>query len=112
MRNVSYKAQGDDQRIINDNFNFFNPKAGLTYKIDQSSQAYFSYARANREPNRVDYESGNPKPEQLDDFELGWRYGSEKLSLNINGYYMLYKDQLVLTGALDRKSTRLNSSHV
>jgi len=101
LRNVSYKANGDDTGIVDDTFNFFNPKAGLTYKIDQSSQAYFSYARANREPNRVDYESGNPKPEQLDDFELGWRYGSEKLSLNINGYYMLYKDQLVLTGALN-----------
>src|SRR5690606_37203654 len=81
--------------------NFFNPKAGLTYKINNQSQAYFSYARANREPNRTDYENGNPKPEKLNDFEMGWRFASQKLSLNVNGYYMRYKDQLVLTGALN-----------
>ena len=101
LRNVSYKANGDDTGLVDDKFNFFNPKAGLTYKINPNSQAYFSYARVHREPNRTDYESGNPKPEQLNDFELGYRFGSEKLALNINGYYMLYKDQLVLTGALN-----------
>ncbi len=101
LRNVSYKANGNDTGLVDDKFNFFNPKAGLTYKINPNSQAYFSYARAHREPNRTDYESGNPKPEQLNDFELGYRFGSEKLALNINGYYMLYKDQLVLTGALN-----------
>lgn len=101
LRNVSYKANGDDTGLVDDKFNFFNPKAGLTYKINPNSQAYFSYARAHREPNRTDYESGNPKPEQLNDFELGYRFDSEKLALNINGYYMLYKDQLVLTGALN-----------
>lgn len=101
LRNVSYKANGDDTGLVDDKFNFFNPKVGLTYKINPNSQAYFSYARAHREPNRTDYESGNPKPEQLNDFELGYRFGSEKLALNINGYYMLYKDQLVLTGALN-----------
>lgn len=100
LRNVWYKANGDDTGIVDDTFNFFNPKAGLTYKIDRNNQAYFSFARAHREPNRTDYENGSPKPEQLNDFELGYRFGSEKLSVNINGYYMLYKDQLVLTGAL------------
>jgi iron complex outermembrane receptor protein len=49
-------------------FNFFNPK-GLTYDIDTNS-LYFSYARANREPNRTDYEGGNVKPEKLNDFGL------------------------------------------
>lgn len=101
LRNVSYKANGDDTGLVDDTFNFLNPKAGLTYKINNNSQTYFSYARANREPNRTDYENGNPKPEKLNDFELGWRYATEKLSVNINGYYMLYKDQLVLTGAID-----------
>lgn len=101
LRNVSYKANGNDTGLVNDTFNFFNPKAGLTYKINPNNQTYFSYARAHREPNRTDYENGNPKPEKLNDFEIGWRYASEKLSLNVNGYYMLYKDQLVLTGALN-----------
>ena len=101
LRHVTYKANGDDTGLVDDQFNFFNPKAGLTYKINNQSQAYFSYARANREPNRTDYENGSPKPEKLNDFEMGWRFASPKLSLNVNGYYMRYKDQLVLTGALN-----------
>ena len=100
-RDVSYKANGDDTGNVNDAFCFFNPKAGLTFTVNDDSNLYFSYARANREPNRSDYEAGNPKPEKLNDFELGWRYNSAKAKLNINGYYMRYKDQLVLTGALD-----------
>jgi iron complex outermembrane receptor protein len=86
---------------VNDNFNFFNPKAGLNFEINDKNKLYFSYARANREPNRTDYEGGNVKPEKLNDFELGWRYSSDKSRLNINGYYMRYQDQLVLTGALN-----------
>ena len=40
-------------------------------------------------------------PEQLNDFELGWRYRKNGIRLNLNSYYMLYNEQLVLTGALD-----------
>lgn len=100
-RNVGYKANGADTGLVDDNFNFFNPKAGITYLVNDENNIYFSYARANREPNRSDYESGNPKPEKLNDFELGWRYSSPKTKINVNGYYMRYKDQLVLTGALN-----------
>jgi iron complex outermembrane receptor protein len=49
---------------------------------------YFSYARANREPNRTDYEGGT-KPEKLNDFELGWRYVAEKVQFNTNVLYGL-----------------------
>ncbi|WP_433765286.1 TonB-dependent receptor [Flavobacterium ginsenosidimutans] len=100
-RNVKYKANSAETGLVDDNFNFFNPKAGLNYEISQKSTLYFSYARANREPNRTDYEGGNVKPEKLNDFELGWRFNSEKFQLNSNVYYMAYKDQLILTGRLD-----------
>lgn len=100
-RNVGYKANSFETGDVNDNFNFFNPKAGITYQITKLSDMYFSYARANREPNRGDYEAGSPKPEQLDDFELGWRYSGKIAKINLNGYYMKYRDQLVLTGSLD-----------
>ncbi|MTH14878.1 TonB-dependent receptor [Flavobacterium sp. LC2016-01] len=100
-RNVKYKANSYETGIVDDNFNFFNPKAGLNYQINQKNTLYFSYARANREPNRTDYEGGNVKPEKLNDFELGWRFNSEKFQLNSNFYYMAYKDQLILTGTLD-----------
>ncbi|RVT78448.1 TonB-dependent receptor [Flavobacterium sufflavum] len=101
LRNVHYKANSVDTGVVNDNFNFFNPKAGLTYTINNSNAIYFSYARANREPNRTDYEGGSVKPERLNDFELGWRYVAPKTQINLNGFYMKYKDQLVLTGELD-----------
>ena len=100
-RNVTYKANGVEADLVDDSFDFFNPKAGLNYTINDKNNLYFSYARANREPNRSDYEGGNVSPEKLNDFELGWRFASAKTRLNINGYYMLYQDQLVLTGALD-----------
>ncbi|MFC4816566.1 TonB-dependent receptor [Flavobacterium sp. GCM10023249] len=101
VRNVNYEATGVQASKVTDNFNFFNPKAGLTYEFNANNNLYFSYAKAHREPNRTDYENGTPKPEKLDDFELGWRYQNEKVKLNLNGYYMAYKDQLVLTGKLD-----------
>ncbi len=101
LRNVHYKADSAETGKVNDNFNFFNPKAGLTYTVDNENSLYFSYARANREPNRTDYEGGSVKPEKLNDFELGWRYAAAKTQINLNGFYMRYKDQLVLTGELD-----------
>lgn len=101
LRNVHYKTDSDQTGLINDNFNFFNPKAGITFDITKQNALYFSYARANREPNRGDYKNGSPKPERLNDFEIGWRHGSEKVKFNANAYYMGYKDQLVLTGKLD-----------
>lgn len=100
-RRVGYTANGEDTGIVDDNFNFFNPKAGITYDLNQNNNFYFSYAVANREPNRNDYESGNPRPEKLNDFELGWRYVSPDVQVNTNVYYMSYKDQLVLTGELN-----------
>ncbi|QBN18961.1 TonB-dependent receptor [Flavobacterium nackdongense] len=101
VRNVHYKTASIETGVVNDNFNFFNPKAGLNYDINTKNKLYLSYARANREPNRSDYQNGNPKPEKLNDYELGWRFKSEKIQLNSNVYYMGYKDQLVLTGELD-----------
>jgi iron complex outermembrane receptor protein len=100
-RTVNYKANGQETGLVDDNFGFFNPKAGITYYANDVSSLYFSYARANREPNRDDYENGNPKPETLNDFELGWRLNKERFKLNLNGYYMRYQNQLVLTGALN-----------
>jgi iron complex outermembrane recepter protein len=100
-RNVTYKANSKETGLVDDNFNFFNPKAGLNYEFNDKNTLYFSYARANREPNRTDYEGGNVKPEKLNDFELGWRFNSEKFQLTSNIYYMAYKDQLILTGRLD-----------
>ncbi len=100
-RGVRYEANAAETGIVDDPFDFFNPKLGITYSIRDSQDLYASFAVANREPNRNDYENGNPRPERLHDLELGWRYREQGLSLNTNVYYMRYKDQLVLTGELN-----------
>ncbi len=94
-----YVEQGYDK--IDKKFNFFNPKIGLNYNHNENNQFYISYARAQREPTRADYASGSPNPEILDDFELGWRRNFNSFSINLNAFYMLYDDQLVLTGERD-----------
>jgi len=106
VRLVDYRTSGlTSDRInllVNESYSFFNPKAGITYNLNEENNLYFSYARANREPNRNDFESNvNIKPEQLNDFELGWRHTTNKFRVNANVYYMLYNEQLVLTGAID-----------
>jgi iron complex outermembrane receptor protein len=109
-RGVRYQANGEQTGLVDDRFRFFNPKSGITYRINPSQNLYLSYAVANREPNRNDYENGNPKPERLQDFELGWRYLKERTSINANLYYMRYKDQLVLTGDLNDVGAPIRSN--
>jgi len=106
VRFVGYKTTGlSSDRIpfnVDENYTFFNPKAGVSYNLNSNNNFYFSYARANREPNRDDFENNQTvKPEQLNDFELGWRHLQETFRFNVNAYYMLYNEQLVLTGNID-----------
>ena len=104
-RFVNYKTNGLSSKgvsfVTDTDFSFFNPKFGLTYKTNQNNSFYMSYARANREPNRDDFENGVTENETLNDIELGWRYNTEKVALSSNLYYMFYQNQLVLTGQLD-----------
>ena len=105
LRGINYEVSGEiagpSNFTVSDQFLFFNPKAGLTYRFSEGQKFYLSYAKAQREPNRTDYENGTPKPEKLNDFELGWRIQKEGIKAQANVYWMEYKDQLVLTGALD-----------
>ena len=104
-RFISYKTSGvTSDKVpleVDEDYNFFNPKAGLTFELSQKNQLYASYGRAQREPNRNDFENGITKPEKLDDYELGWRFAAKKTKVSTNLYFMDYKDQLVLTGAID-----------
>ena len=106
LRNIDYQTSGStsniDQLVVDKKYSFFNPKAGLNYDINQKNKIYFSLSKAHREPTRSDFENNiNIQPEELIDYELGWKYNSEKFFFNSNLYYMGYKNQLVLTGALD-----------
>ena len=115
LRNIKYKTSGLTSDLVNmildESFSFFNPKFGFSYTFNPNEMFYFSYSRANREPSRSDYESNpNIKAEQLNDFELGWRYRKDGIKLNLNSYYMLYNEQLVLTGALDDVGTPIRAN--
>jgi iron complex outermembrane receptor protein len=104
-RFVSYQTQGITNDLVaidvDKTFNFFNPKFGFTYKMNAATNLYTSFSVANREPNRNDFENGINTHETLFDYELGWRLNKEDVKINTNIYYMDYKNQLVLTGAID-----------
>ena len=87
-----------------DDFDFFNPKFGLNYQIDDNNRAYASYSLSHKEPTRNDYQDNyvsNLKAEKLQDFELGYKYESSKFAAGVNFYYMFYNNQYVLTGELN-----------
>ena len=113
-RHIRYRMQdpGDDgighnitgEYIIDDNFDFFNPKFGLNYDINDQHKVYASYAIAHKEPVRNNYEDNQGLPlraERLNDLEVGYKFLSPRFSAGINAYWMDYKDQFVLTGALN-----------
>lgn len=108
-RNIAYTFTGYDRNLNNVeqavNLNFINPKAGLTYFINDNQQAYASFAVANKEPNRDDYTNSSPtsrpKPENMQDIEAGYKFNSNKFAFGLNAYYMNYKNQLVLTGQIN-----------
>jgi iron complex outermembrane receptor protein len=118
VRKVDYTINGfADNPMLQQqaNYFFFNPKAGITYTKNKT-QAYFSFARANKEPNRDDFEAGKnilPRAETLNDFEAGIEKKNARNKWGINLYYMLYKDQLVLTGKINDVGayTRTNVSN-
>ncbi len=86
-------------------YNFFNPKAGLTYSLNNENTIYGSYGMVNREPNRSDITDNTQQTilqsEQLHDFEWGWRSKTATVQTTVNGFFMYYKNQLVLTGKLN-----------
>jgi iron complex outermembrane recepter protein len=111
-RVISYQGKGEDLNYttylpydFNLQYNFFNPKAGLTYQVEDNSNIYAYVGVAHREPVRSDIIQASttsiPKPEQLINYELGYRKSWKKSALTINGYLMDYKNQLVTTGEIN-----------
>ena len=113
-RYVKYKTDGLNDRFvkkdgkyvnqelnINDDFNFFNPKAGVSY-TNGGHKAYASVAMANREPERNNYTDNYnypyPKNEKVIDVEAGYQYAGNNWNVGANFYYMDYDNQLVQTG--------------
>ena len=106
-RNIMYNMDGFEAApayIAHVNYNFFNPKAGVSYNINTTNRVFASIAIANKEPNRGDFENNygvaTPKPEVLRDVEAGYSWNNNIAAIQANVYYMSYKNQLVQTGML------------
>lgn len=90
-----------DQKV---NYNFFNPKAGILFSMNDRNNFYLSFGIANREPNREDFvnrtNATRPSHETLQNLEAGYNLKGSKFMLNTNLFLMNYQNQLILTGAL------------
>lgn len=119
-----------NERYVGNDFSlsdlFFNPRFGMNYKFTDQLSSFISFARVTREPRLNNYydaaESSagevpqfelNPdgsynfskplvKPETMNDFEIGLSFNNELLSASSNFYYMIFDDEIVKKGQVDR----------
>jgi len=108
-RHIGYDMTGTDDDIVDlaqeHQYDFFNPKAGITFAISPQQRAYASFAVGHREPTRADikdaFKNGGtamPRPETLYDAEAGYEQNNDVWTIGVNLFYMYYIDQLVNTG--------------
>lgn len=108
-RKIDYTSKGVENELntyrVDANFQFFNPKIGITYTLSDEQNVYASFSVANREPIRSDFINNigttAPKPETLRNLEAGWRLRKNTWNLTVNYFLMDYTDQLVNTGKLN-----------
>ncbi|SMO58349.1 TonB-dependent receptor [Fodinibius sediminis] len=117
IRQITYEFLGKDrlrqpgggEEVVDveqrDELAFFNPKAGLTYRLRNNHRAYLSFSVGNKEPTRDEYVNSTPenrpRHETLYDWEAGYSGTFESFQVSANFYYMDYKDQLILTGEIN-----------
>jgi len=117
-RRVDYTIEGfpfNPGIQVDETFHFLNPKAGVSYRLGNAHRWYAYYGIANREPNRVDFETPDaqrPTHETLRDLEVGYAYTRPRVRFSANGYWMDYVNQLVLTGQINEVGayTRTNAA--
>jgi iron complex outermembrane receptor protein len=110
-RYVDYSINGIHENLKDitqsHTFNFFNPKAGFFLRLNENQDLYFLWAVSNREPTRNDYRDADagkePKSESLLDYEFGYTLKKTDFSINVNLFYMKYRDQLALTGKINNE---------
>lgn len=117
------KYLGNDFKISN---LFVNPRFGLNYKFNDNQSIFISLARVSREPrlknyydaaessagelpnfemiNDTTFNFNSPlvKPETMNDFEIGISHRDDIFTLNLNIYYMLFQNEIVKNGKVDR----------
>jgi len=106
------------------NWNFINPKAGVTYFISDKANIYYSFGVSGREPTRNDLFNGednlqadslgnpifnNVSPEYVQNHELGMKLAYENWQLAANIYYMNFENEIVLNGQYGPNGLPLHS---
>ncbi|PKL83187.1 MAG: TonB-dependent receptor [Ignavibacteriae bacterium HGW-Ignavibacteriae-3] len=105
---------------------FFNPRFGINYKLTDHWNSYISFARVSLEPRLKNYydaaeSSGGAipqfeinsigkydftkplvRPETMNDIELGTSINFDRTVFSLNAYYMLFNDEIVKQGQIDR----------
>jgi iron complex outermembrane receptor protein len=114
QRHTEFKYDGDVKmnRLY---WNFYMPKAGLTYNYTSNLNFYASVGMSKREPTRTNLFGGQDnltslvetKPEQVIDYELGSNFKRGRLNVQSNLYYMHFNNEITLLGALGSNSLPL-----
>ena len=112
-------------------FNFFMPKVGVNYNINERLNVYGNYSISKKEPKTGDWydrddgpganqldSNGNLvdlKEETLNNAELGISYRTPVIAVTVNGYYMDFQDRI--EGTTNQEGDRLtinagNSEHL
>ncbi len=91
-------------------WNFFNPKVGITFQQTSSTNYYLSAGLSHREPTRTylfndgstpaDYYSGtlNNHVEKMIDYELGMNHRAERFFLQANLFFMDFMREIAQSG--------------
>jgi iron complex outermembrane receptor protein len=118
FRSVSfgYTSLSSTLKVEPITWQFFNPKAGINYKLNQNSSLFGSVGLMKREPTRNDMFAGfddidstnyllisdltKVKPEQVIDFELGYKLQKQNFQLNTNLFWLEFKNEIAAIGQL------------
>ncbi len=110
FRKINYTISGINDNLAllaqNHEFNFFNPKFGAYYQLNDNSNLYASFAIANREPSRSNFVDNDPTKafpvhETMQNIELGYSLKKNNFYLKSNVFLMNYNNQLALTGEIN-----------
>ncbi len=136
LRNTSFDYSGDVMKFNKISWTFLNPKFGISYKFFNNSVLYASIAKIGREPAKYDMFQGNDilsyvaqdwstyeyigpeygndliskKAEFVNDLEIGLRKVFDNANINVNYFYMDFKNERVLNGKTGPSGLALRSS--
>lgn len=105
LRALNYNFNNTQLNNITKNYIFFNPKAGVNFFFNDSSNLLFYIGRSAHEPTRDEFVNSSklsmPHAEYLNDIELGYSKHWKHWEYIANAYTMSYDNQLILTGQLN-----------